>query len=212
MPFAQDRDLLALHPTLFREVSFLAQTLFRGTVQIASGQLTLSTGSFPASIQPGHVAVIDDRPVEIIGITGSTSLAVSLLRAAPDGPAITPPNIAPSPGLIATFDPQIAIIHAQVLRMLALEPAQQMLDPLAPGEAAVLNPRDLAPAEALGALHLVYSAAAAPIGAGTLLGGRATDFAERFARERWRARAIIDTDGDGRADAVRTLNITHLSR
>jgi hypothetical protein len=96
--------------------------------------------------------------------------------------------------------------------MLGLEPSQTTLDGWAPGEASVLNPRDLALVEALGVLHLIYSSAAAPLGDGNTLAARAEHFRDRFAHERWRARAIIDTDGDGRADAVRSMSVGVLRR
>ena len=213
MPFITDRDLLALQPSLFREVSYLSQTLLRATLAVASGQLTISGGAaFPASVHVGHVALVGDRAMEITAITSSTSLAVSLTRAEPDGSVIAPPAIADTPGSIATFGPQIGIIHHQLLRMLGLEASERAIDPFAPGEASVLNPRDLAMVEAVGTLHLIYTAAAAVTASESPLSARAAHYKERFSQERWRARAIIDTDGDGRADAVRTVNVLRMTR
>lgn len=212
MPFITDRDLLVLQPSLFREISYLSQTLLRGSMHVESGQLMQSgTLDFPSSIQPGQVALVGDRPLEIVERSTSSSLTVSLTRAEPGGDVIAPPDIADAPSSIVTFAPQIAIIHHQLLRMLGLDTAEQSIDPDAPSESAILNPRDLALVEAVGTLHLLYSTAAAALSTDSPLAARAAYYRERFAHERWRARAIIDTDGDGRADAVRAMNTVRLT-
>jgi hypothetical protein len=210
--FAQDRNLLLLAPSLFRDVAWLSQTLHRGTLNIASGQLITATGTFAAAIQPGHIAVLDERPLEITAITSPTSLTVSLIRADPAEPIIPPADSSNAPGAIATFAPQIGLIHDQLLRMLDLEPAQQAIDPLAPTEASILNPRDLALVESLGALHLIYATASATLTHDTALVQRAAYFHDRFTKERWRARALLDLNNDGRADTTRALRTLHLTR
>jgi hypothetical protein len=79
-------------------------------------------------------------------------------------------------------------------------------------ESSILNPADLTLVECLGALHLIYSAASAALADTSPLAQRARMYQERFAKERWRARARIDLDGDGIADAERSLAISHLVR
>lgn len=79
-------------------------------------------------------------------------------------------------------------------------------------ESQILNPRDLTLVESLGALHLIYSAASAALSEDSPQAQRARMYQQRFASERWRARAEIDLDNDGLADAVRTLNVSHLLR
>lgn len=212
MPFTTSHALLSLQPNLCREVVYLAQTLHRGTVKIESGQLVAVTGTFPASIAPGHIALCGDLPLEVVSITGPTSLTVSLTRASPDAPVIPPADTANLTGSIVTFDPQIAVIHGLLLRSLGLDLSQQSIDPLAPGESAILNPRDLGLVEALGTLHLLYTAASATLAPDSALAQRAAHYHERFAQARWRARALIDLDGDGLADATRTLRATPLTR
>lgn len=212
MPFITDRDLLALQPSLLREVSWLAQTLHRGTVKIESGKLVAVTGAFSPAVSVGHIALAGEQPLEITSITSSTNIGVSLTRAVPDAPIIAPADTGNLPGVIATFDPQIALVHDQLLRMFGLEPSRQALDPDAPTEAAILNPRDLRLVESVGVLHLVYAAAGAALAADDTLAARAALFRLRFAEERARARAIIDTNGDGRADAIRTLSVARFSR
>lgn len=212
MPFISDRDLLALQPGLLGEVAWLAQTLYRGAVRVEAGRLIALTGSFGPAIRPGHIALAGEQPLEITALVSPTQLEVSLTRAAPDGPAIAPPDAPQSSGLVATFDPQIALAHHQVLRLLGLEPSRQAIDPDSPGESAVLNPRDLWMLEAAAALHLVYAAAAASLSAPSTLAMRADLFRRRFVEERARARAILDTNLDSRADAVRSPGALRLRR
>jgi hypothetical protein len=212
MSFITDRDLITLHPSLFREVSYLSQRLFRGIAKVQAGQVVAIGGTFSAAVKPGHVVQLGEIVLEIIAVVNSTTLNVSMPRGDAAAAVIAPADTGNLTATITTFDPQIGVVHAQVLRMLGLEPSQTTLDDLSPGEASVLNPRDLALVEALGVLHLIYTSAAAPLGDGNTLAARAEHFRDRFAHERWRARAIIDTDGDGRADAVRSMSVGVLRR
>lgn len=81
-----------------------------------------------------------------------------------------------------------------------------------PGEASVKSPWALRLLVSLGALHLVYAAASALAPVGSPLRERAEMYRERFAAERQRVAARIDTDGDGEPDAVRRLNVLLLER
>ena len=209
--FATDRDLLALEPNLFRDVSFLAQTLAVTTGTLAAGVLALDDPLPDAAVSPGYVVVLDRTPLEILSITDPSTLVVSLTRPDPSGPQILPLNRAGAPVSITTFQPQLAIIHRQLLAMLGIAPAGASGPGIIP-ESAILNPRDLTPAECFGALNLIYSAAAAPLSDTSPQAQRARMYQDRFAQERWRARAEIDLDGDQVAEATRTLNVSHLQR
>src|SRR5207302_1998463 len=90
----------------------------------------------------------------------STTLTLSRLRpdeAAPNSPPMPASNVE---FWVATFAPQLAMVHRQVLRMLGFEP-QGAVIPGAPTEAGITNPQALARLEVLGALHLIYTAAGA---------------------------------------------------
>ncbi len=214
MPPIADRDLLALEPSLFRDVSFLAQQLFRGQVSITSGVMSVASGTLDAPpIAPGHIVVVDDRPLEVIARPTSTSATLSLLRADREAALLLPPDVATKPAIVTTFAPQIALIHAQLLRLLGLHiPATSEPIPDLPTESDLTNPEELRLCEALGTLHLIHAAASALTGPDALSGRRAEMYRLRFNAERRRVRALIDTNHDGHPDATRTLSILHLVR
>jgi hypothetical protein len=113
--------------------------------------------------------------------------------------------------IIATFAPQIALVHAQVLRMLGIEPGA----PASPGsvtESSITNSASLTLVESLGALHLIYTAAAALSGPASVLGARADQYRRRFSEERRLAAATIDLNGDGLPDATRRMNVFQFTR
>lgn len=212
--FTTDRDLLSLEPNLFRDISFLAQTIPLGTGDLSGGTLTLDDPLLAGTgVAPGHVALVDRTPMEVLSVSGDDTLTLSLLRPDPLGPAITPADRTGASIALVTFAPQRALTHRQLLAMLGITP--EGVTPTSTDavlESQILNPRDLALVESLGTLHLIYSACSAALSTDSPQAHRARMYQQRFAAERWRARAEIDLDNDGLADATRTLNISHLLR
>lgn len=209
MTFAKDRDLLALEPALFRDALWASQRLAQGSATLSGLTLLASKPVFASvGVAPGHVVVLSGAPLEVLEMTGPASLVVSRLRADPTGPPITPLDIDDGPFTVATFLPQIALVHEQLMRSIGVDPA----DPEAPSEGAILNPRDFRLAEALGALHLVFTGAGLHAPEDSPLRTRAQLHRERFLAERARLRARLDLDGDGRADAVRSPGSVRLVR
>lgn len=206
--FALDRDLLAVEPTVFRDVQWLGQRLCAGTGTISGTTLTLSgldVALDAAGVTAGHVVTIDGVSFEVVARLGPSSATVSKLRVSASDPAIPPGNVSGRPAAVFTFAPQIGLVHGHLARMLGL--GESGLD-----ESAVKNPEELAHAEALGALHLVYASASALSGPDSPLGRRARWYQERFGIERRSVVAQVDTDGDGVADALRRLNVLQLVR
>ena len=200
--FASDRDLLTLEPNLLRDVGWAGQRLVRGTGGAAGTTLAMSSqdvGFDAAGVGAGNVVLVDGTAYEVIERTTPASLVISRLPASPASGV---------PVEVMTFRPQIALVHAQTLRMLGIDP--ESAD--APGEASVTNPWAMRLLVSLGALHLVYAAASALAPAGSPLRERAEMYRERFAAERQRVAARIDTDGDGQPNAVRRLNVLMLER
>ncbi len=213
--FTTDRDLLALEPNLFRDISWLAQTLCFGAGSLSGGTLTLDGPILAGTgVGAGNVVVVDRTPMEVLTAPAADTLTVSLSRPDPAGPPIIPADRTGVPVVIITFAPQLALVHRQLLAMLGIRDGSPT-PPIAPDtaiESQIVNPRDLALVETLGALHLIYSAASAALPETSPQAQRARMYQERFAKERWRARADIDLNNDGLADATRTLNISHLLR
>lgn len=212
--FATDRHLLILEPNLVRDVAWIGQRLVKGTGDIAGTTLTMTgqdIGFDLAGVEPGQVVVAGGVVYEVVQVIDADELTISRVRASDDAP-ILPPS--PASGVaveLPTFQPQLAMVHAQVLRMLGIDPDEPPL-PGAVTEASITNGESLALFEALGALHLVFTAAAALAGAGSPAAFKAAMYRERFSAERARVAARIDTDGDGIADATRRPSVIPATR
>lgn len=211
MSFARDRDLLALEPTLFRDVAWAGQRLLSAAGSVGGVQgtlLTIDGDAAAAGVGAGHVALIDGLPVEVVERLSATQLTVSLLRERDDGAAIPPPALADKPVTVHTFAPQIAVVHAQLMRAVGIDDA----DADGPQEADITNAGHLAHTEALGALHLIYAAAA---GMGTSVSphtSKAVLYERRFRAARARTPARLDLDHDGSGEVVRYFNQYRLLR
>ncbi len=207
--FTTDRDLLILEPALLRDLGWAGQRTLSTTGTIAGSTLTLASGSFEdAQIDAGSVVLFDGLAIEVVERLSATTATVSLLRASPTSTPIPPPPASNRAVRAYTFAPQIAMVHRQVLAMIGIDP--DGAGPLT--EASVTNPRALARLEALGALHLLYAGAAAPGAGGEPMAERAAMYRQRFAEERERVVAMIDTDADGIADASRRPTVFALVR
>lgn len=226
MPFATDRDLLVLEPSLFRDVSWTAQKLIDvpgggGGASISGTTLTASAADFVgAGVAAGHVALVAGVAHEVVERLSATTLTVSRLRADPVGAPIAPPGVTGAALVIATFGPQIRLIHDQVMRALGIEPTGALSGGGGGGasqegavtEASIVNGGALAEVEALGALHLILSGAAALVGEDSTMWAKAMEYRERFQEARRRAAAMLDTDGDGVGDAARRISAGWLRR
>ncbi|MBL8760367.1 MAG: hypothetical protein JNL50_03610 [Phycisphaerae bacterium] len=210
--FATDRDLLAIEPNVFNEVSWVGQRLVKGTGDVDDGVLTLTTFDrdfVVAGVDAGHVVLVSNVAYEVLERVSATEVAVSRLRASVDGAAIWPADVVGAGVEVRTFGPQVGVTHDLVLRLLGIEGSAT---PEGLGESAVVNGAALARVEALGALHLVYAAAGSLSGPGTALWERGEMYRRRFAAERQTAAARVDTDGDGVADATRRMNVVWFVR
>ncbi|MBX3353417.1 MAG: hypothetical protein KF684_10850 [Phycisphaeraceae bacterium] len=205
MAYSTDRLLLSLEPTLFRDIAWSAQTrLTASDAAIASTTLTSASSDFTAAqIAPGMVALVNDAPLEIVEVLSPTALTVSRLRDDEHDDPIAPLPMSGASLRISTFGPQRAIVHRQLLAALGLDEQSA---------SSVTNPHDLALVEALGALHLILSSAAALVGDASPLWAKAALYRERFDRARRTLAAHLDLNADGLPDATRRITVVHLLR
>lgn len=210
--FATDRDLLVLEPSLVRDVGWAGQRPVKGAGDVSGTTLTMTSqdvGFELAEVGAGHVVVIGGVVYEVVAPIDNTSLTISRMRASADGAALPPSPVTGATVEVMSFRPQLAVVHAQVLRMLGIDPDA----PEQPvSEASITNPGSLALFEALGALHLIFAAGAALAGEGSPAAFKAAMYRDRFGAERGRVAARIDTDGDGLANATRRPSIVQLFR
>jgi hypothetical protein len=213
--FALDRDLLALEPYLFRDHAWVGQRLTRGIGSVSDGLITMDSSDVEfdvAQVAIGCVATYLGASFEIIGGITTKHAAVSRVRASVTGATIHVEDTGLVDIAIVSFRPQITLVHRQVLRMAGIEP-----DAPAPaagrlGESAVTNGAALVTLEALGALHLIFAAAASVAGPSSPAMARAQMYRELFREERRRVVVELDTDGDGRPDVERRLNVVQFVR
>ncbi|MAY75639.1 MAG: hypothetical protein CMJ31_13170 [Phycisphaerae bacterium] len=210
MAFAVDRDLLALEPSLFERVWWIGQRLVSGTGSLSGSMLLMSSQDVAfdaARITMGHVVVVGGVTLEVVVPAGATSLGVSRVRPTDESEVIPPGDIENAAVRLVTFAPQIEDVHRRVLRMLGVDPdgGEGSLD-----ASAVLNGHSLARLEALGALHMVFSASS--VGGDSIEREKAEWYRVRFDQERRRVRARIDLDGDGRADVTRRVSVSRVVR
>jgi len=210
--FASDRDLLVYEPRLFDEVAFASQTVLTATdggIALDGVTLTVSGADFAAlGVDAGWVVVVDGVAAEVIERVSATVLTISRLRASVGDAAM--PLVAGT-GLsvrVGSFRPQIGVVHEQVLCSLGIgSTLGEMLD-----ESSIVNAAALKRVECFGALYLVFSGAAALVGYDAVLWQKAQMYLARYGSERVRVSALVDTDGDGVADATRRMNVMQFVR
>lgn len=212
--FINDRDLLLLEPNLFRDASWAGQLLVSGSGNVSGTTLTLTVYDVDfdsARVDAGYVVLVDGTPYEVLARLSATTVTISRLRVDPNESALTPSPVTSKPVTVMTFRPQVSIAHAQVLRMLGIEPASTG-ESGAITDSDITNPEDLVLVECFAALHMIFAAVSSLSSPTSPLVERMEMYRQRFATERQRAAALIDTNGDGLADATRRLNIIHLTR
>ena len=156
--FITDRDLLLLEPNLFRDVGWAGQRLLQGLGTIVGSTLTISGYDLDfeqAQIDAGHIVSVGITAYEVIERLSATTATISRLRVSTSDPVQPPSPVSDLATEVFSYAPQMALVHAQVLRLLGIEPESS------PGEADITNPEALKRLEALGTLHLVFVAAGA---------------------------------------------------
>lgn len=216
---ATDRDLLLFEPRVFNELASAAHRVFdapgAGSFDAAGTTLTVTGAKFTDwNIGPGWVVLVSDGPLEVLSRWNQTALYVSKLRESSTAAVVAGGTGANLPVRVATFRPQLEATHEAILRALGIEPTQAAGPPGAGiiTEANITNPRALLRAECLGTLAMLYSAAAVAGDANNIHWAKAGAYADRYAEERRRLAVQIDTNADGKPDAVRRISPSWLTR
>jgi hypothetical protein len=206
--FATDRDLIAFDPLLFEDYQPRAQVLFQGECNVIESALDIGGGipDFTSQrIGIGSVVLVGRTPLEVMKSLGPLSLSVSRIRPDGMGPLIMPENQSGISLSIVTFTAQLQIVYFQLLRMAGIEP-QLAGQPGQLTATMIMNPGALCTANILGALSLIYLGASAGQGADSSAAQRGLLYQRRFESEVERCIVHLDTNGDGRADAIRKLS------
>ncbi len=209
--FADDRDLLVFEPNLPRDVAWAGQRLVAGAASVSGSTMTVTTSDVAldaAGVTTGHVALLNGIPIEVIERLSSTTATVSRLRASPLDPVFPLGTLAASPMSVVTFRPQLSLVHARVLSLLGASGDEGAEFE----EGQILNAGALRVMTALGALQLIYSAAAALGDPSSAASVRAEVYRRLFNAERERVRVAFDTNGDGLVDVTRAMGEVALRR
>jgi hypothetical protein len=212
-PFCTDVDLLHWEPNIFRDAAVSAVLLLSGKADLQGTELTCTWKSNGCDTLPKNINV-DDVVVLAGEISGSfpitavsgPRLTISVLYDGlfPDrkdgstGPIGTTRDVAFS---IRTFTAQRQCISNLMLA------AAGVTD----GLAAIVNTQALRRPCAIGTLQMIYNALAAASSAPEQLRYRADLYERLYRRTLSRCRLELDTNGDGKADEVRTLNALELA-
>ena len=211
MALIDDRDLLIREPSLFLDASSVATSIATQSDGVITGTLLTSLASDfdDPEIDLGHVVVVNGEALEVVSRTSLTRLEVSRPRL-----LTTDEQIAPADGStlnldVLTFARLITEVQAWVLGAFGIDSS----DPVTPlDETAILNPGELESLIALRTIAQAFAAASALDPTDSSLSQRATLYASLAAEARGQAKAVIDLDGDGVADATRHLNVVSLNR
>lgn len=211
MALIDDRDLLIREPSLFLDASSVGTSMLSATDGVLSGTtLTSASSDFVAQgIELGHVVVVSGEALEVVSRTDANRLVVSKPRA-----STTDARIAPGDGStltleVITFARLIGEVEAWVLGAFGIDAS----DPVTPlDETAILNPQEVEPLIALRAIARAFAVASALAPTDSSLSQRAVLYAGLAAEARRQAKAVIDLDGDGIADATRHLDVVSFSR
>lgn len=211
--FALDRDLLALEPTLFRDMQWAGQTLAKGALVSSEvgAQFDFDVDLSARGVGAGNVVVALGVSYEVAELLGTTEFRVTLPRDTLESDVVAPGSIGSGLGWIVTFKPQIAVAHRNLLAMAGIDadapPAPEVVT-----EASIVNWRSLRYIESLAALKLIWTAAGVGLDEKHPANQRGAEYGARFREARQSAVLEIDTDGDGKADAVRRLGAVWLVR
>ena len=215
--FSTDADLLKWEPALMREIVWDHQCLTRGdgaTSQTFS--VVAESGQFVTSlVRPGHIIHLKnleqsvDGYYEVLSVESETELLAGVVGGRGDEwvplPAATDLDFE-----IHTFDPQHEEAHQALLARFGLE--ADTADAAQDLERWITQRRNLRRASVALVLSMLYRGQACSGPESSGLARKAEHYARLYEDEATKARVLMDRDGDGRPDDVRTLSSHRLRR
>jgi hypothetical protein len=214
MIYCTDVDLLHWEPNIFRDAIFASQLLLSGTGALAGTAFTISSGSLAAEhVKADNVIVLSGGlagSFPIVSIDSATQLTLSVLYDGlfPDSgnPIASPIGTAAALDFaIRTYWPQRRVVSDLITRAAGI-------DPDVDSPPVIVNAQALRRPCALGTLQMIYNALAAASATPDPLSQRADLYERLYRRALSRARVEIDSNGDGKPDIARTLNVLELAR
>jgi len=214
MVYCTDVDLLHWEPNIFRDALFASQLLLGGTGNLAGAAFTLASGSLSSAHVVADEVIVLSGALEgsfpIVSVDSATQLTLSVLYDGlfPDGGSAAPSPVGTASGLsfaVRTFWPQRRVVSDLISRAAGIEPEDE-------SPAVIVNAQALRRPCALGTLQMIYNALAAASATPEPLSMRADLYERLYRRALSRARVEIDTNGDGKADVARMLNVLELAR
>jgi len=201
-PFSTDADLLPHEPNVFTDLPLPGQTKLDVTDGVLDGQTVTSAIGWFDQLAAKDVLVMR---------TGDGVSTTAVVEAVTDANTLTLPTkpfLGPASDLhllVRTFAPQRRVVAARLAAELRLD-----------ANVTVLNADTLVRLEALGTLMLAFRAGLAlPVGdehTEAAIIARAEWYHRSFNYARRAALIELDRDGDGQADATRTLGVIDLVR
>ncbi len=212
MSFSQDRDLLAVCPTLLNDVTWAGQTPYTlsAGVSLAGGVLSLSSITLAdAGVEAGSVFLLNNAPREVVSVLTASSCDTSLIRGSTDDPSMPGTDAGAPTVVFRNFAPQRELASQTVLRELGVDldapTAQDTID-------SIVNPRLIARLEVFRALEHIYSLAIGTEEQSVQWRQHAAFYRGRFAEVFEHARVAFDFDGDGVIDQERSLHVVPTAR
>jgi hypothetical protein len=215
--FSTDADLLRWEPALLRELALDNQCLARGSGATSLTFSVVAEGAAfkAAQVLPGHVIHLRnadqgiDGYYEVISVESETELLAGLVGGRGDG-SIPLPTGTDLEFAVYTFDPQHEEARWALLARFGLE--TDATDPVGNLERWILQRHVFRRASMALVLATLYrgQSTGGPDAAG--MTRKADHYARLYEEEVSRARVVLDRDGDGRPDDVRTLSSHRLRR
>lgn len=215
-PFCLDRDILSIEPVTYLGGGFASvQSLIAGSDGALAGTTFVSASSnFTTSgVQAGMVLATtatilsEGSAWEIVSVDSATQLTVSVLRADPDTPPIAPPAATNLTFCVRTLAPRIRAVSetlAEKLRHLAEVAGIDSAD--------FADSNQLRRATACGTLAGVFLARADNARPDDANWIKAEHYRREFRQAQSHLRLAVDLDGDGTAEATRSLGNVTLRR